>query len=137
VSLGYITTAKLATYCVPEDPTSPVPVRGYVVVCAAFYEQGFGVPSHQFLHSLLQFYDLVLHHMTPSGILHMVAFVTVCEAYRGIEPHFNLWNYFFHTRLRQGSDAEAVVLGSVDIYVRSRPEVDPYFLIPMPDSLVG
>jgi hypothetical protein len=107
------------------------------VVCAAFYEQGFGVPSHQFLHSLLQFYDLVLHHMTPSGILHMVAFVTVCEAYRGIEPHFNLWNYFFHTRLRQGSDAEAVVLGSVDIYVRSRPEVDPYFLIPMPDSLVG
>jgi hypothetical protein len=31
------------------------------------------------------------------AILHMVAFVTLCEAYMGIEPHFNLWNYFFRT----------------------------------------
>jgi hypothetical protein len=31
---------------------------GYVVACAAFYEWGFSVPSHQFLRSLLQFYDL-------------------------------------------------------------------------------
>jgi hypothetical protein len=27
----------------------------------------------------------------------MVAFVTLCEAYMGIEPHFNPWNYFFRT----------------------------------------
>jgi hypothetical protein len=45
----------------------------------------------------------------------------------GIESHFNLWNYFFHTRLQQGSGAEAVALGSVDIFVRSRRKVDPYF----------
>jgi hypothetical protein len=25
--------------------------------------------------------------------------VTPCEAYMGIEPHFNLWNYFFCARL--------------------------------------
>jgi hypothetical protein len=24
----------------------------------------------------------------------MVAFVILCEAYMGIEPHFNIWNYF-------------------------------------------
>jgi hypothetical protein len=30
--------------------------------------------------------------LTPSVILHMAAFVTLCEAYMGIEPHFNLWN---------------------------------------------
>jgi hypothetical protein len=42
-----------------------------------FYEQGFGVPSHQFLLSLLQFYALELHHLTLSGILHMAAFVTL------------------------------------------------------------
>jgi hypothetical protein len=29
------------------------------------------------------------------------------------------------------------VLGSVDIYVQSGPEVDPYFLILMPDPLIG
>jgi hypothetical protein len=63
------------------------------------------VPSHQFLRSLQQFYGLELHHLTPSGILHMAAFVTLCkvymgEAYMGTEPHFNLWNYLFHARLQ-------------------------------------
>jgi hypothetical protein len=90
---------------------------GYVVECAVFYERGFSVPFHRFLYFLLQFYGLDLHQLTPSGILHMVAFVTLCEAYMGIEPHFNLCNYFFHARLRQGSDTKAAVLGSVDIYV--------------------
>jgi hypothetical protein len=73
------------------------------------------VPSHQFFHSLLQFYGLEMHHLTPSGILHMASFVTLCETYMGIEPHFNLWNYFFCARLWQGSNAEAAVLGSVDL----------------------
>jgi hypothetical protein len=30
--------------------------------------------------------------LIPSEILHMVTFVILCEAYMGIEPHFNLWN---------------------------------------------
>jgi hypothetical protein len=55
-----------------------------------FYEQGFGVLSYQFLGSLLHFYGLELHHLTPSGILHILAFVTLCETYMGIELHFNL-----------------------------------------------
>jgi hypothetical protein len=75
------------------------------------------VSSHRFLHFLLQFYDLELHHLAPSVILNMVAFVTLCEAYMGIEPHFNMSNYFSLAQLRQGSNAEVVVLGSVDIYV--------------------
>jgi hypothetical protein len=97
MSQGYMTTVKLATYRVPDDPASPAPTGGYVVVCMAFYKGGFGVPSHRFLHLLLQFYGLELHHLTPLGILHIAAFVTMCEAYMGIEPHFNLWNYFFWT----------------------------------------
>jgi hypothetical protein len=66
----------------------------------------------------------------------MAAFVTLCEAYMGTEPDFNLWNYFFHAWLRQGLDMEAELLGGVDIYVWSGPKVDPYFLIPMPDPLI-
>jgi hypothetical protein len=69
------------------------------VECAAFYERGFGVPSHRFLHSLLQFYDLELYHLTSSRILHMAAFVTLYDAYMGIESHFDLWNYFFLAQL--------------------------------------
>jgi hypothetical protein len=75
--------------------------------------------------------------LTPSGILHIVAFVTLCEAYMGIEPHFDLWNYFFHARLRLGSDEEAGVWGSLDIFIWSRSRVDSYFCFPMSDPLVG
>jgi hypothetical protein len=37
---------EFATCLVPVDLVSPAPVGGYVVMCAAFYERGFGVPSH-------------------------------------------------------------------------------------------
>jgi hypothetical protein len=70
--------AEFATYLVPVDPASPALARGHVVACVVFYERGFGMPSHQFLRSPLRSYDLELHHMTPSGILHMTAFVTLC-----------------------------------------------------------
>jgi hypothetical protein len=63
---------------------------GFITMCVAFYEEGFGVPSHRFFRLLLQFYNMELHHLTPSGILHIAAFVTLCEAYMGIEPHFDL-----------------------------------------------
>jgi hypothetical protein len=127
---------EFATCLVPVDLVSPAPAGGYVVMCAAFYERGFGVPSHRFPHSQLWSYGLEQQHLTPLGILHMVAFVTLCEAFIGIEPHFNLWSYFFWARLRQGSDTEVAALGSVDILVYSRLEVDPYFSIPLPDPPV-
>jgi hypothetical protein len=92
---GLMTVAQLMSCCVPEDPAFPALVEGYVVTFVAFYEQGFSALSHRFLCSLLQHYDLELHNLTPSGILHIAAFVTLCEAYMGIDPHFGLWNYFF------------------------------------------
>jgi hypothetical protein len=120
VSLGYMTAAERATCRVPVDHASPAPVGGYVVACSTFYERGFGAPPHRFLYLLLQFYGLELHHLTPSGNMHIATFITLCETYMGIEPHFNVWNYFFHVRLRSDSDAEAMVWGYADIYVRTR-----------------
>jgi hypothetical protein len=79
---------------------------------------------------LLQYYGQELHNLTPLGILHIMAFVTLCEAFMGTGPHFNLWNHFFHVRLPQGSDAEAAVLGSMVIYVNSGHGIDPYFELP-------
>jgi hypothetical protein len=110
---------------VPEDPASPSPAGGYVVMCTVFYKCGFDVPSQQFLRSLLWSYGLELHHLTPLGILHMAAFVTLCEAYIGIDPNFNMWSYFFWARLQQGLDMGAAALGNVDISVCSGPKVDP------------
>jgi hypothetical protein len=95
------------------------------------------VPSHQFLCSLLWFYGMELHHRPPSGVLHIVAFVTLCKSYMGIEPYFDLWNHFFRVRLQLDLSAKAAVLDGLDIYVKSGYRVDPYFHFPTSGSTDG
>jgi hypothetical protein len=90
VKHGFMTAAELTTCSVLEDPAFPTPAEGYVVSFMAFYEWGFSMPLHWFLYSLLQHYDLEVHHLTPSRVLHIVAFVTLCEAYLGIDPELDL-----------------------------------------------
>jgi hypothetical protein len=99
--------------CVPVDPTFPAPVKGYMVSFVAFYEWGFGTPSHRFLRLLLQYYNLELHNLTPSGVLHIAAFMTLCEAYLRIDPEFNLWNYFFRVQRSQDPNTELIVSGGM------------------------
>jgi hypothetical protein len=55
----------------------------------------------------------------------MSAFVTLYDAYMAIDPHFNLWNYFYCAWLQQSSSTEMTALGNVEIFVRSRLGVDP------------
>jgi hypothetical protein len=95
ISKRYMTAAEFATCLVPVNPACPASEKLHIMVCMAFDERGFGVLSHQFLHSLLWSYGLELHHLTRSGILHIAFFMTLCEAYIGIEPHLNTWNHFF------------------------------------------
>jgi hypothetical protein len=94
-----MTARELVTCHAPEDPASPTSVEGSVVAFTTFYERGSSVPSHQFLHSLLQYCGLELHNLTPLGILHITTFVTLCEAFIGINPHFDLWMHFFRVWL--------------------------------------
>jgi hypothetical protein len=47
----------------------------------------------------------------------------------GIEPYFNLWNYFIRVRLWLDPDTEPKVLGCVDVYVRPRQGANPYFCL--------
>jgi hypothetical protein len=37
------------------------------------------------------YYKLELHHLKPGGNLHIAVFITLCDTYLGMEPHFNLW----------------------------------------------
>jgi hypothetical protein len=41
-----MTAAEFATCLVLMDTASPAPAGGYIMACATFYEQGFGVPTH-------------------------------------------------------------------------------------------
>jgi hypothetical protein len=54
--------------------------------------------AHEFLRGLLFVYGVQLHQLTPNSILHIAYFITLCESFLGIEPHFLLWKYLFRLR---------------------------------------
>jgi hypothetical protein len=62
-----------------------------------------------------------LHQLTPNSILHIACFITLCESFLGIKPHFLLWKYLF--RLRPSvSLSKKPELGEAVIYVRAESQ---------------
>src|SRR4051812_19452701 len=47
---------------------------------------------------LLFSYQLQLHDLTPNGMLHIVCFITLCEGFLGIYPHWGLWKRLFNVK---------------------------------------
>jgi hypothetical protein len=82
----------------PLGSRRPEPRSDEVVVLAAFFERGLGLPANRFFRGLLHFYGLELHHLNPNTVLQISAFIVLCEAYLGIRPNFALWRYFFLMR---------------------------------------
>jgi hypothetical protein len=134
---GFVSAAELKACRAPKDPALPAPAEGYVLSFTAFYERGFSMPPHPFLRSLLRYYGLKLHHLTTSRVLHIAIFITLCEAYLGVDPDLNLWKYFFRVHRPQDPKAELMSYGGVVIHVKLGHEVDPNLEIPMPRSMKG
>ncbi|KAK1663464.1 hypothetical protein QYE76_051623 [Lolium multiflorum] len=74
-----------------------------------------------------------LWQLTPNSILHLSIFITVCEAFLGIDPHWGLWKKIFYVKRHNDSNGPPVV-GGVGFVVRK--EVD-YFDYPMKESVQG
>jgi hypothetical protein len=74
----------------PSTERIPQPPSGFRVMFLVFLLCGFSLPAHEFLHGLLFVYGVQLHQLTPNSILHIACFVTLCESFLGIEPHFLL-----------------------------------------------
>jgi hypothetical protein len=89
--------ARTATHewIVPDGHDFSTPPDGYVVSFMHFHERGLVAPQNHFLQGLLHYYKIELQHLNPNGIQHIVTFIVLCEGYLGIEPHFDLWRYFF------------------------------------------
>jgi hypothetical protein len=82
----------------PSTDRIPKPPSGYRVMFLAFLLRGLSFPAHKFLCGLLFVYGVQVHQLTPNSILHIAYFVTLCESFLGIEPHWILWNFLFHLR---------------------------------------
>lgn len=57
-----------------------------VVVLVSFYECGFRFPLHPFIWGILFYYELQMHNLHMSTILHIACFITLCEAYLSMDP---------------------------------------------------
>jgi hypothetical protein len=76
----------------------PRPPPSFLVIFVAFMLWGLSLPPHPFLHGLLFAYGIQLHDQNPNTILHIACFITLCECFLGIEPHWALWHQIFAIR---------------------------------------
>jgi hypothetical protein len=82
----------------PSTERVPKPRDGFRVMFFAFLLRGLSLPAHEFLRGLLFVYGVQLHQLTPNSILHIACFITLCESFLGIDPHFLLWRSIFQLR---------------------------------------
>jgi hypothetical protein len=87
--------AESAEVVFPSTEVIPTPQPRFRVMFLAFLLHGLSLPAHKFLCGLLFIYSVQLHQLTPNSILHIACFITLCEAFLGINPHWGLWKYLF------------------------------------------
>jgi hypothetical protein len=90
----------------PRDEAIPSPPTGFWVMFLALLFCGLSLPAHEFLRGLLFVYGVQLHQLTPNSLLHIACFITLCEAFLGVDPHWILWKYLF--RLRPSSSLSEI-----------------------------
>ena len=69
-----------------------------IVAFTPYLERGLRFPCSSFFSELLRYYRIQLHHLTSNFFVHISIFVHLCEAFLGIEPHFELFRFFFHLK---------------------------------------
>ena len=90
----------------------PYENTGEIVSFLLYLERGLGLPCSAFFSGLLSYYKIQLHHLTPNFFVHISIFVHLCEAFLGIEPHFELFRHLFHLKLQPNSIKLDVVGGA-------------------------
>jgi hypothetical protein len=106
-----------------------------IVVFQHCVKRVLALPTSNFFRGLLYYYGLQLHHLNPNSILHISIFVHFCEAYLGIEPHFDLFCYLFHVK-PQPNEKKMFEVGGAGIKLRQwmKKKCIPY---KFPTSLSG
>lgn len=111
---GVLSDEALASWrpAVGEQFIDPQP--GELVVSEGFFYRGFGLPAHPFVYKLMNYYGILHIHLHPNSYLQLSVFINLCEAYLGIEPHFNLFHHLFQLE----PNGEAKEVGAVYLTMR-------------------
>jgi hypothetical protein len=87
----FLAPQELSGYRCALGQDVPAPDSGEIVVFVDFFRRGFGIPVHWFVRDLLNHYDAQVHHLTPNRVLLLAMFVSFCEDFAGIKPHWALF----------------------------------------------
>ena len=117
VEMGHLHNQELDGWRVLIGESFPDPRAGEFVVFEAFFKRGFGVPVHPFLQGLLLYYEIGICNLHPNSILLVATFIHLCEAFVGIEPHFDLFRYVFCLR-KKGAVGTSKIPGGVYLNLR-------------------
>jgi hypothetical protein len=114
-----------SAYQNPFPPENP----GETIVYTSFFERGLGLPTSKFLRRVLYFYRIQLVNLTPIGLSQIAFFVHMCEAFLGIDPHFQLFRYFF--RLKPQPDNKNPNICGGAVFQLRQDKIDEYFGVPL------
>jgi hypothetical protein len=109
---------KAAPIIFLSDERIPLPPEGYRVMFLSFLLRGLSLPTHEFLRGPLIVYGVELHQLTLNSILHIACFITLCESFLGIDPHWVLWRFLFRLRPSVALNKKSKLGGAI-VSVRS------------------
>ena len=109
----------------------PTPDTRQLVLFYHHVSRGLGVPVHYFVRDLLDYWGIRLVHLAPNAILHLSIFIHWCEAFLGIDPHFNLFISLFTLELSPSSDGPKAV-GACFLRLRDKSR---YLDVPLRSSI--
>jgi hypothetical protein len=111
----------------------PTPITNEIVVFSSFFQCGFGFPSYDFFHGLLDHYKIELVHLNPNFILQITVFIHLYEAFLWIPPIFPLFRNYFFLKY-QSSATNQKFIGAMGHQTRPRAS---FLDLPMKTSLRG
>ena len=112
VEKGVLPSKEVTHWRVPVGEAFPQPRASEVISFLAFHKRGLGYPVHGFLRGLLNEWGLELQHLNPTGVLHIAGFITVYEAFLGMEPHMDFFRWiFFGQALSKGKPLRIMPVG--------------------------
>ena len=122
VEKGVLPPKEVVHWRAPTGEEFSQPWASEVVSFLAFHECGLGYPAQWFLHGLLNEWGLELQHLNMNGMLHITDFVTVCEAFLGMEPHVDFFRWIFSGRaLSEGKPPRIATVGGFALQKKPKP----------------
>jgi len=117
VSAGLLLEKSVIQWRPALGEDRPYENTGEIIIFAPYLERELGLPCSFFFFGLLRYYRIQLHHLNPNFFVHISIFVHLCEAFLGIEPHFELFQFLFHLKPQPDSYVLDVV-GGVGLQLR-------------------